>query len=86
MPVYGQLSPYGGGSSDTGAPAAVEQGRVFLNKMRCTSFQVSVSELYDPSFGIGAGAGLTLSGLNLVVAVKKGWRPQPAATSYGSPS
>lgn len=86
MPVYGQLSPYGGGGeSNSGSPSNIEQGRVFLNKMRCMSFQITLSEVYDPSFGQPAGAGLTLSGLNLVIAVKKGWRTQPAATSYGSP-
>ena len=86
MPVYGQLNPYGGGSVDSGASSNIEQGRIFLSKMRCTSFQVSLQEIYDPTYGVPAGEGLSLSGLNLVVAVKKGWRPQPAATSYGSAS
>jgi len=87
MPVYGQLSPYGGGGSvQSGSVSNIEDGRVFLNKQRCMSFQVTVSEVYDPSFGQPAGQGLTLSGLNLIVAAKKGWRSQPAATSYGSPS
>lgn len=84
MPVYGQSSPYGGGSSDSGASSNIEQWRVFLSKQRCTSFQITLDEVYDPSFGQPAGQGLTLSGLNLVVAVKKGWRPQPSATSAGS--
>ena len=83
MPVYGQLNPYGGGSGDFGASSNIEQWRVFLSKQRCTSFQITLQELYDPSFGASAGQGLTLSGLNLVVAVKKGWRPQPSATSAG---
>lgn len=84
MPVYGQINPYGGGSLDSGMPSDQEQWRVFLSKQRCTSFQVSLQEIYDPSFGQPAGQGLTLSGLNLVVAIKKGWRPQPSATSAGS--
>ena len=83
MPVYGQLNPYGGGSSDSGASSNIEQWRIFLTKQRCTSFQISLQEIYDPSFGVSAGQGLTLSGLNLVVGLKKGWRPQPAATSMG---
>jgi hypothetical protein len=83
MPVYGQLNPYGGGSSDSGASSNIEQWRVFLTKQRCTSFQITLQELYDPSFGEPAGQGLTLSGLNLVVAVKKGWRPTPASSSAG---
>lgn len=86
MPVYGQLNPYGGGGEgNSGSPSNIEQGRVFLNKMRCMSFQITLTEIYDPSFGQPSGAGLTLSGLNLVVAVKRGWRTQPAATSYGTP-
>ncbi len=84
MPVYGGLNPYGGGSSDSGASSNIEQWRVFLTKQRCTSFQITLQEIYDPSFGAPAGQGLTLSGLNLVVAVKKGFRPQPSATSAGS--
>lgn len=79
MPVYGQLSPYGG-------PTNIETSRVFLNKQRCSAIQISVQEIYDPSFGVPAGQGLTLSGLNLVAAVKKSWRTQAAATSYGTPS
>jgi hypothetical protein len=86
MPVYGQISPYGGGSDDSGAPSNIEQWRVFLSKQRCTSFQITLQEIYDSSFGAPAGAGLTLSGLNLIVGVKKGWRPQPSATSAGSVS
>lgn len=84
MPVYGQLNPYGGGSSDSGASSNIEQWRVFLSKQRCSSFQIGLQEIYDPSSGLPAGQGLTLSGLNLVVGVKKGWRTQPAATSAGS--
>lgn len=83
MPVYGQLNPYGGGSSDSGASSNIEQWRVFLSKQRCTSFQITLQEIYDPSFGEAAGQGFTLSGLNLVVGIKKGWRPQPSATSAG---
>lgn len=86
MPVYGGLNPCGGGGVNQGGTANVETGRVFLTKQRCTSFQVSIQEIYDPSYGLPAGQGLSLSGLNLVVAIKKGWRTQPAATSYGTPS
>jgi hypothetical protein len=74
--VYGQDSPYGG-------PGNVENWRVFLSQQRCSAFQVSVSEIYDPSFGIPAGAGLTLSGINLVLAAKKNFRTIAAANSIG---
>jgi hypothetical protein len=77
-PVYGADSPFGNGSP-FGGPSQVEQWKVFLNQQRCQSVQLTLSELYDPSFGVSAGAGLTLSGLNFVVGVKKGNVPLPFA-------
>lgn len=74
--VYGQDSPYGGQTN-------VEWWRVFLDQQRCSAFQITVQEIYDPSFGVPAGQGLTLSGINLVVALKKGFRPISAAHSVG---
>jgi len=73
---YGQQALYGG-------PGDVEQWRVFLKQQRCQAFQITLDEIYDPSFGASAGAGLTLSGLNLVVALKKGFRPIGSAHSVG---
>lgn len=73
---YGQITPYGG-------PPSKEQWRVFLTQQRCQALQISFQEIYDPTFGVAAGAGLTLSGLNLVVAVKKGWVPISSANSAG---
>jgi len=73
---YGQGTPYGGES-------AVENWRVFLTKQRCQSFQITLQEIYDPSFGVSAGAGLTLSGINLVWGYKKGFRPIGSAHSIG---
>lgn len=77
-PVYGQGTPYGGESN-------VLNWRVFLNQQRCSAFQLTIQEVYDPSFGVAAGAGFTLSGINLVYAMKKGFRPQSARHSAGSP-
>lgn len=74
---YGVPTPFGG-------PGDVENWRVFLAKQRCQSFQITMQEIYDPSFGAPAGAGLTLSGLNLVVGVKKGWRNIGNANTAGS--
>jgi hypothetical protein len=73
---YGQGGPYGG-------PGTLEQWRIFLSQQKCQSFQVSVTELYDSTLGVAAGAGLTFSGMNLVVGMKKGWTPLPAAQSVG---
>lgn len=77
--VYGQDTPYGG-------PGNIEWWRVFLDRQRCSAFRITVEEIYDASFGVPAGQGLTLSGINLVVAVKKGFRPQSAAESVGGRS
>ncbi len=75
-PVYGGLSPYGG-SSD------VFQARIFPKKQKCQTFQVSIQEIYDSTLGVAAGAGLTLSGMNMVVGIKKGYNTQKGAKSFG---
>jgi hypothetical protein len=84
-PLYGEISPYGQ-ESPYGGPGDLEQWRVFLTKQRCQAFQITVQEFYDPSQGIPAGQGLTLSGLNIVYAIKKGWRTISNATSVGRPA
>lgn len=73
---YGQGNPYGGASN-------LESWRVFLQRQRCMAFGIKVDEIYDPSFDVPAGAGLTISGLNVVMAFKKPFRPQSAAESAG---
>ena len=69
-PAFGVDSPYGAGTP-FGGPSPIEQWRVFLNRQKCQSFQITVQEIYDPSFGVEAGAGLTISGINLVVGAKR---------------
>lgn len=86
-PVYGgngsdSESPYGQ-QAGYGGPSAVENWRIFFKQQRCSAFQLTLSEIYDPSLGIDPGAGFTLSGLNVVVGLKKQFRPQSAATSIG---
>lgn len=61
--LYGGSSPYGGNSN-------LEQWRVFLQRQKCQSFQILLNELFDTTLGVPAGAGLTLSGINLIVAAK----------------
>lgn len=73
---YGDVSVYGGAGD-------VEDARVFFNQQRCQAFQITISELFDPTFGTMPGAGLTLSGLNIIFGAKKAYRTQPAATSVG---
>lgn len=74
--VYGQGTPYGGQGN-------VENWRVFLDRQRCSAFQITIQEVYDPALGVPAGEGLTLSGINLVYAGKSGWRPISAAHDAG---
>lgn len=75
-PLWGSSSPWGGGSN-------IEKERVFLNRQKCTSFQLQITEVYDSSQGFPAGAGLTLSGINLIYGIKKGYRVMSAAQSAG---
>lgn len=80
-PAYGSSSPYGAGTY--GGPAALERWRIFLKRQRCQAFQIKLQELYDGTFGIPAGAGLTLSGINVVYGSKSGFRPTSAQHSAG---
>lgn len=79
-------SPFGDQSAPFGASGNLEQWRIFLDRQKCQAFQITMNEIFDPSLGVPAGAGLTLSGLNLIVAVKKGYRPIKAANSAGGNS
>lgn len=72
----GQGTPYGG-------PKSLENWRLFPENQRCMAFAMEISEVFDPTYGTVAGAGLTLSGINLVIGFKKGFRPQEAANSVG---
>ncbi len=71
---------YWGGTSD----GNVFEARLFPQQQKCESFQISATEVYDSSYGVAAGAGLSLSGLNLVVGAKKGYRTSKSAgRSFG---
>lgn len=73
---YGQGTPYGGGTN-------LEDWRIFLQRQRCMAFGIELQEIFDPSFESVAGAGLTLSGINVVMGFKQQFRPQSAAHSVG---
>ena len=72
----GQGTPYGGQSN-------VLDWRVFLTRQRCEAFQISLQEVYDSSFGVPPGQGLSLTGINLVYSGKQKFRPQPNRHSIG---
>lgn len=73
-PAYGLDSPYGNGSP-YGGQGKLEQWQVFVQRQLCQAFQISISEVYDSSYNIPAGAGLTLSGIDAVIGLKKGYSP-----------
>lgn len=75
--VYGQDDPYGG-------PGNILRWRLFLDTQRCTAFQITIKEYYDPAFGVPAGEGFSLSGINLVFSQKKGFYPIAAKNTAGS--
>jgi hypothetical protein len=66
-----------------GGEGQVFSARLFPQKQKCQSFQVTINEQYDNSFGTSPGAGLSLSGLALIIGVKRGYRTQSAAKSFG---
>jgi hypothetical protein len=75
-PLWGSSGPWGG-------PGNVFETRVFPQQQKCETFQLTISEVYDPSLNIPAGEGLSLSGLNVIVGTKRGYRTQKASQSFG---
>lgn len=73
---FGQGTPFGG-------PLTLENWKVSLERQRCMAFAIEIQEVFDPSFDTAPGAGLTLSGLNIVMGFKKGFRPQETAKTAG---
>lgn len=76
---FGGYSVYGAGFINSN----VLEARVFPNIQKCETFQVTVTEVYDASFGVSPGEGLTLSGLSLTVGIKKGTRTSKSSQSFG---
>lgn len=80
--------PYGGeaqwGSGNFwGGTGNVLKARLFPQKQKCQSFQITINEVYDSTLGQAAGQGFSLSGLNLTIGVKKGARTSKASQSFG---
>jgi hypothetical protein len=74
-PIYGGANLYGG--------QKLESFRVFAKQQKCKAFQITVQELFDPSYGTIAGQGVTLSGIDCVVILKKGYSPVIGKHSVG---
>ncbi len=79
-------SSFGVPSAPFGASGNIEQWRVFLDKQRCQSFQITLNEFYDSSMGAAAGGGLTLSGLNVIAGFKRAYKSIGSANSVGGSS
>jgi hypothetical protein len=81
-PNWGGELNWGSGEA-WGGPGNIENWKINLQRQKCEALQISVQEIYDPTFGVSAGQGLTLSGINLVVGIKKGYRPIRATLTAG---
>lgn len=81
-PKWGGEAQWGSGQA-WGGPGNVLEARLFPQKQKCESFQLIINEVYDPPFGVAAGQGLSLSGLNLIIGMKKGYRTNKASQSFG---
>lgn len=76
-------SPFGEQPAPFGSPIDLEQWAVPAKRGNCQAFKIFIDEIYDPSFGTVAGPGLTLSGINMVVGIKRQTRPIKAANTAG---
>jgi hypothetical protein len=76
-------SPFGDFPAPFGSPSNVMQWRIDAKYQKCQAFQISLNEVYDSTQGAPAGAGFTLSGMNLMVSIKRGSRPIRAANQAG---
>jgi hypothetical protein len=75
-PTWGQSTPWGG-------TPTLEQWKIHLQRQTCQAFQITMTEIFDSSYGVAAGAGFTMSGINCLLGIKKGFRPIKASNSTG---
>lgn len=75
-------SPYGAGTP-YGGPGSLEQFRILLQRQRCMAVAISCEEIFDSSKGEIAGAGLTLSGINVICGFKSKWNTVSSNKTYG---
>ncbi|MFI4963209.1 MAG: hypothetical protein ACHP6H_05060, partial [Legionellales bacterium] len=79
-------SPFGDQPAPFGSKSNFFQTRIFMTKQKCESFQLIINEIFDNTLGTIAGQGLSLSGINLVAAMKKSYYPIRASRSFGGNS
>ena len=73
---FGAPVPFGG-------PGNKEQWRIHAKQQLSESFQLTITEVFNPLLGSVAGAGFTMSGLNVTVGIKKATRPIRGSTAAG---
>lgn len=73
---FGIPTPFGGQNN-------LEQWKIDSKIQLCESFQLTINEVFDPSKGSVAGAGLTMSGLSCTVGIKAAKKPFRGANSTG---
>jgi hypothetical protein len=66
-----------------GSVSQILPWRIHAKQQLCTSFQVRLQEVFDPTYGTVAGAGFSLSGINCKVQLKKSIRPTRGANAVG---
>ncbi len=57
---WGDEALWGSGPEWGGSQGNVFSSRIFPERQKCQSFQVTIQEVFDPSYGQSAGAGLSL--------------------------
>jgi hypothetical protein len=72
--LFGSQNPFGGDSS-------VSQWRIFFNRQKCQAISLTVTEQFNVDEGGAAGAGLTFSGLSVLLGTKGGSPKLPSTRS-----
>lgn len=81
-PLWGSDALWGSGEA-WGGTGNIDQRRVFLNQQKCQSMQITITEIFDASKGMPAGAGFAMSGINLLIGVKSNAPKLAASKSAG---
>lgn len=66
--TWGTITTWGG-------PSQVEQWQINFQRQQCQAIQITMNEYYDPSLGVSAGAGITISGLKIICGMKSNYPP-----------
>lgn len=66
-----------------GSPGNKEQWKIHSKVQLCESFQLTLTEVFNPAFQTVAGAGFTMSGISCTVGIKSQRRPIPGKLSAG---